>query len=80
MSHVKVHRVVLSILDFENMPQSDVVALLEQAKFLYPSVLKIETREVCKRKDWEDDNPFNKNSSCLEEFDEKFNTLKSNKK
>lgn len=72
---VKIHRVVLSVLDFEGISKQELVTLLEQTKFLYPTVHQVETNDVCNRNEWNDDHPLNKNSKNLDEFDAKFHAL-----
>ena len=65
----KVYKVVLSIVDHEGINQKEVKELLENVKFLYPSVVSIESREI---KDWDDDHPLNINSTFHEEFERLF--------
>lgn len=70
---MKVYRVVLKVLDFEDNSKKDVISLLEQNRYIHPSVLKIEAKSIMDD-NWDDDNPMNRQQT-LEQFNEAFERL-----
>jgi len=56
---VKVHRIVVSVVDHDGLGAAEVASVLENARFpndcIGPRVVSTETREV----EWADDHPLN---------------------
>lgn len=65
----KVYKVVLSIVDHEDMSEESVIHLLENVRYLYPNVISLESREV---EDWDDDHPLNKKDTHTQELERLF--------
>jgi hypothetical protein len=66
----KVYKIVLSIVDLDNMPEEDVRYFLENVKYLDPSVISLETRDI---EEWDDNHPLNQKETFKEEFERLFN-------
>jgi hypothetical protein len=66
----KVYKIVLSIVDLYNVPEEDVRYFLENVKYLYPSVISLETRDI---EEWDDNHPLNQKDTFKEEFERLFN-------
>ena len=62
---MKVYKVELSILDFEEIGEEDIKIMLENTKYLYPKVISIDSREIG---EWSDDHPLNHSSTQLHEL------------
>lgn len=55
MRQTNVYKVTLLVIDHEHMGKNETRVLLENMRYLFSSVLKIETAEV----PWTDDHPLN---------------------
>jgi hypothetical protein len=70
---VKVHRVVLAVIDFDRLGADGVVEEIENVRYpndcLHPTVLSIETRD-CGR--WTDEHPLNHESTQAAEIERLF--------
>jgi hypothetical protein len=73
----KVHRVVLLIVDTDNIGADEVREVLENTKYpnhcIGPQVMGIETVNV----EWSDDHPLNRRESQREAFDRLFATSRA---
>ena len=65
----KVYKVVLSIVDHEDMSEESVIHLLENVRYLYPNIISLESREI---EDWDDDHPLNKKDTHTQELERLF--------
>ncbi len=65
---VKVHRIVLMVVDHDDLGAEDVAEVLEETKYpnwcIHPHVMGTETREV----EWHDEHPLNRTDSLKEAF------------
>lgn len=72
MPKTKIHRVVLLIVDTDNLGADEVVEVLENARYpnhcIGPNVMAIQTREVL----WSDDHPLNHRDTQHKAFEELF--------
>lgn len=64
----KAYKVELFVLDTEGIPQEEIISMLERTRYLYPSVVSIEGRELG---EWKDDHPLNKPDT----FQQTYNSL-----
>lgn len=66
---MKVHRIVISIIDFDGVGAEGVRAILEGTKYpnrcISPNVEEIQTQDIG---EWSDDHPLNKRSSARAYF------------
>jgi hypothetical protein len=73
---MKVHKVTLFVLDFDELGWNGVKQTLENTKYpnhcISPEVLDIESKEIG---EWEDESFFNSKHLSLEEFNNEFNKL-----
>lgn len=65
----KVYKVVLSIVDHEDMPEESVIHLLENVRYLYPNIISLESQEI---EGWDDDHPLNKKDTHTQELERLF--------
>lgn len=72
----KVHRVILNIIDFEEISDEDLHYYLTNTKYLDT---KIVSHEKSEEFEWEDDHPLNKFDTCDEEFERIFKEEKITK-
>jgi hypothetical protein len=70
---MKVYRVVLRIIDFDDVGEDEVKLIIEHNKYpnhcITPDVVSLETRTV----DWTEDHPLNMEDECDAEFERLFN-------
>lgn len=70
---MKVYKVVLSIVDFEQMSEQQVIDTIVCARYpnrcISPSVQSIESRDIG---EWRDDHPLNRKSTAEAEFERLF--------
>lgn len=68
----KVHRIVLLVVDTDDIGDNDVRAVLENTHYpnrcISPQVMKIDTREV----EWSDEHPLNKRDTQRKAFNDLF--------
>ena len=66
---VKVHKLTVMILDFEEMGADEVVGELENGSFpndcISPYVMDVQTRDIG---EWSDDHPLNRNDTAAATF------------
>ena len=65
----KVYKVVLSIVDHEDMSEESVIHLLENVRYLYPNIISLESQEI---EGWDDEHPLNKKDTYIQEFERLF--------
>lgn len=69
---MKVYRVVLRIVDFDDVGEDEAKTIIEGIKYpnrcISPDVVSVETRTV----DWTDDHPLNMTDKCDAEFERLF--------
>lgn len=62
---MQVHKIVLTVIDFDGLGQQGVIEALENARYpnrcISPSVLTADTRDCG---EWHDDHPLNKRSTA----------------
>ncbi len=70
---MKVHKVTLSIIDFDEVGPEEIKVILENTKYpnrcISPDVKKIETRDIG---EWSDYHPLNNAADCDAFFDDLF--------
>lgn len=66
---MEVHKIVLYVVDFDQLGANAVVSELENARYanrcISPSFLSIETADIG---EWSDENPLNRTDTCTEEI------------
>ena len=66
---MEVHKVVLYVLDFDNIGADSVTSELENARYanrcISPNVLSVQTVDIG---EWDDGNPLNRSDTCTEEI------------
>lgn len=66
---MKVHRIVLMVIDFDQLGAKDVKTTIENIRYpndcIYPSVMGLETVDIG---EWSDDHPLNKTATSRAEF------------
>jgi hypothetical protein len=66
---MKVHKVVLTVIDFDGLGQQGVIDALETARYpnrcIAPSVMAIDTRDCG---EWRDDHPLNNTDTAAAEM------------
>lgn len=65
----KVYKIELGVVDFENIHEDEIIYLLKNVKYLYPSVISIESKDI---DDWDDDHPLNKRDTFKQAYKEMF--------
>lgn len=69
---ISVHKVVLCIVDFDEVESKDIIQVIENTKYpnhcIGPKVSKIESREV----DWSDEHPLNQKNQWSNAFENLF--------
>ncbi len=69
---MKVHKLVVMVIDFDGLGDDEVMVVLEAQKFpnwcIAPKVMGIDTKEV----DWEDNHPLNRCGTQYMAFKELF--------
>ncbi len=69
---MKVHKVVLMVVDSDDIGAESVTEVIENARYpnhcIGPNVMSIETTEV----EWTDDHPLNRNATLHKAFDQLF--------
>ena len=72
MKKTKIHKVVLMIVDHDDIGAADVVEVLENTRYpnhcIGPHVMHTETREV----EWTDDHPLNQRGTSAKTFETLF--------
>ncbi len=53
---MKVHKIVLLVIDFEQSSEEDIRTMLERCKHVDPTVMSFESAEIG---EWHDDHPLN---------------------
>lgn len=66
----KVYKIVLCVIDHENMAEETVHYELENTKYVDSQIIRSESREI---EEWDDDHPLNKKVTFLQEFERLFN-------
>lgn len=73
---MKIHRVVLLIVDSDDIGAESVADVIENARYpnhcIGPSVMRIDTREV----EWSDEHPLNQSDTSQKAFEELFKEVK----
>ena len=72
---MKAYKIVLGIIDFEEMGEHDIKRVLEDVRYLSPKALRIESREIG---EWSDDHPLNISSIADAEWQRIFATKGEN--
>ena len=71
---MKVYRIEICVIDFDNIGEAGVRGEIENANYgndcIYPTVKKIETKEV----DWSDNHPLNNRNTADAAYKELFKT------
>lgn len=66
---MKAYKVELLVLDHQNLGEGEITFLLENVKYLYPSVMSIQSRDIG---EWDDDHPLNHRDTVRQTYDELF--------
>ena len=64
---MKAFKVEILVLDFEHMPEGDIVYFIESIKHLYPKVTSIQSKEIG---EWDDDHPLNRKDTAKQTYDD----------
>jgi hypothetical protein len=56
MKKATAYKIEILVIDFENMPVSEIEFLIENVKYLYPKVMSIQSEKIL---DWTDEHPLN---------------------
>lgn len=64
---MKAYKVEILVLDFEHMPEGDIVYFIENIKHLYPKVMSIQSKEIG---EWNDDHPLNRKDTAKQTYDD----------
>lgn len=65
---MKAYKVVLKVVDSDELGKEQIIDILENTKFVYPTVMEITEREIG---EWHDEHPLNY-VNCFEAFEETF--------
>lgn len=66
---MKVYKVELYVVDLHGHGEEEIRDLIENNRYIFPSVVHIEDRDI----DWSDDHPLNKFDTCISEYERLFN-------
>ena len=66
---MKAYKVELLVLDHENVGKDEITFLLGNVKYLYPSVMSIQSKDIGK---WNDDHPLNQRDQFQQFYEELF--------
>ena len=64
---MKAYKVEVLVLDFEDMPEGEIVYFIESIKHLYPRVMSIQSKEIG---EWDDDHPLNKIDTVKQTYED----------
>ena len=70
---MKAYRFELLVLDHENLGEGETTFLLENVKYLYPTIMSIQSKDMG---EWDDDHPLNHRDTMKQTYDELFGGLK----
>jgi hypothetical protein len=62
-------KLVLMVIDMDNLGEDAIVEQIEQCKYIYPEVKSVEIRDIG---EWSDDHPLNKRHKSDSEFERLF--------
>ena len=63
-----VYKIEIMVIDFEKSGEQDIRDCLESCKYVNPTVVSMESREV----EWSDDHPLNKHDTSEKAYQELF--------
>ena len=66
---MKAYKVELLVLDHEYVGEDGIVFYLENVKYLYPSVMSIQSKDIG---EWDNDHPLNQRDQCRQFYEELF--------
>jgi hypothetical protein len=69
MPEAKIYKLIVSVLDFDDLSEGDVIHEIENNKFLSVDVVDIKSAEI---DDWTDDHPLNNYGTFQSEFERIF--------
>lgn len=64
----KVYKIIISVVDLDNMGADDIKHLIENARYINPSVISMEVKDI----DWCDEHPLNRRDLFEETFKQIF--------
>lgn len=73
MKKTKMHRIVLFVIDHEDIGQNEVKMLIEDNRYISPNIKDIRTAEIG---EWDDDHKLNKTKATIQDFENYFPELK----
>ncbi|AEC53136.1 hypothetical protein SCRM01_190 [Synechococcus phage S-CRM01] len=65
----KAFKIEVLVVDLENVGEDEICSLIENARYIYPNVLKVQSVDVG---EWSDNHPLNKRDSWKEEVERLF--------
>lgn len=65
----KAYKIELLVVDHENMKQEDIIYFIENVRYVYPTVLSVQSKEI---DDWGDEHPLNKLDTMKQTCEEMF--------
>ena len=70
---MKVHKITISIIDFDEVGEEDIRDIIENTRYpnhcISPDIKKFETRDIG---EWDDEHPLNQTATCDKEFERLF--------
>jgi hypothetical protein len=69
MMKAKAYKIELLVLDFEDISQEEIIYLIESIKYVDPTVMSIQSKEI---DEWDDEHPLNKLDTMKQTYDEMF--------
>ena len=73
MKKTKMHRIVLFVIDHEDIGQNEVKMLVKDNRYVSPNIKDIRTADIG---EWDDDHKLNKTKSTIQDFENYFPELK----
>ena len=67
---MKVYKIELMVIDFENVGQEGISRLIEDCKYVNPKILSCNSRII--KGEWSDDHPLNKIDTFKQELERIF--------
>jgi hypothetical protein len=66
---MKAYKIELLVVDHENCGEDEIIFYLENVKYIYPSVMSIQSKDIG---EWDDDHPLNKIDTAKQTYDDLF--------
>ncbi len=73
---MKAYKIEILVIDNENIGEESIKEYIKNAKYIYPSILSIKSKEIG---DWSDDHPLNKKETFFKTAKDLFNHISHEK-